>query len=337
MLFKPAIVVLTGVLQAAVLASASSTGLGQRADENPIEIEHGGANFRRGMKKHKKSTVNKDDEGGGFGSSIQEVANDELYVAAADAPELRRATADNWNHGSYAVTATRKSGYDGINIKIKLPDRTRPGDTLFLFLSRTDGLLPLSIRGWTKGAECFKSTNRQGKCLTEEHCIQRNGKYCLKFRRDGVTGTGKDLATVMFHKKVTSNQEPGCFTISLPGKTTTWGILTAIPSVNENRPILSFAGRSCDAAWKSVFPSVKGKANDVLLLSQSFDDTAARSDFLPPDGMTRLGFTTSIDEAGFLYGKKLDRAGNIGEKKTRGAGGPKCKDALLSVVVNRNS
>ena len=118
----------------------------------------------------------------------------------------------------------------------------------------------------------------------------------MKFRQDGQTGTGKDLGTVMFHKKVSSNQEPGCLTISLPGKSTTWGIITSITSVNDNQPVHSFAGSSCDASWDSVFPSVRGKPNAVLLLSQSFDDTAARSDFRPPAGMIRLGFTNSIDE-----------------------------------------
>lgn len=59
-------------------------------------------------------------------------------------------------------------------------------------------------------------------------------------------------------------------------------------------------------------------------------------DFLPPPGTSLLGFTNSYDEAGFLFGKKLNQTGQTGELLTGGPGGPKCKDALLSVVVNRN-
>merc|ERR1712194_967675 len=241
-----------------------------------------------------------------------------------------------------AVSATKKNRSNNmgnsIELKIYLPDRTRRGDTLFLFLSRTDGLLPLSIQGWKRGAECFKSSNRQAECLTEAHCIKRNGsgRYCLKFRNRKMGGTGKDLGTVIFHKKVTSN-EPGCLELTLPGTTTTWAILTAIPSVNEEKPIYSFAGTSCDVAWESVFPSVKGRAGDVLLLSQSFDDTAEPSDFRAPASMATLGSTRSFDEAGFLFGKRLESGGNTGKQTTRGDGGPKCKDALLSIVVNRKS
>jgi hypothetical protein len=38
------------------------------------------------------------------------------------------------------------------------------------------------------------------------------------------------------------------------------------------------------------------KENDVLLLSQSFDDTALRRHFQPPNGTELLGFTNSFDE-----------------------------------------
>jgi hypothetical protein len=40
---------------------------------------------------------------------------------------------------------------------------------------------------------------------------------------------------------------------------------------------------------------------------------------------------------GILFGEKLDRSGQTGSHITRGQGGSKCKDALLSVVVNRGS
>ena len=38
------------------------------------------------------------------------------------------------------------------------------------------------------------------------------------------------------------------------------------------------------------------KENDVLLLSQCFDDTALKRHFQPPEGTELLGFTNSVDE-----------------------------------------
>ena len=195
--------------------------------------------------------------------------------------------------------------------------------------------MPLRIDEWKRGAECFKSNNRQDECLRASHCVERDGPYCLKFRRDGVEGTGKDLATVLFTRKVTED-DPGCWIIDLPDRSTTWAVVTAITNVNEDKPIFRVAGRSCDREWESAFPSVYGETDHVLLLSQCFDDTAARSDFLPPDGTERLGWTNSYDEAGFLFGKLLSETGQTREQVTNGPGGPKCKDALLSVVVNRD-
>lgn len=162
-------------------------------------------------------------------------------------------------------------------------------------LSRTDGLLPLELQGWKRGAACLKSYNRQDQCLRASHCIQREGPYCLKFRQNGEEGSGKDLGTVLFYRKVTADL-PGCVTITLPGSSTTWAIATVVSDVNEDQPIRRAAGRSCDVAWESVFPSIQGEANDVLLLSQCFDDTALRGDFLPPVGTKLLGWTNSVDE-----------------------------------------
>lgn len=41
-------------------------------------------------------------------------------------------------------------------------------------------------------------------------------------------------------------------------------------------------------------------------------------------------------KAAFLYGKKLDSTGQTNQLVTEGRGGPKCKDALLSLVISRN-
>ena len=44
---------------------------------------------------------------------------------------------------------------------------------------------------------------------------------------------------------------------------------------------------------------------------------------------------TNSMKAGFLLGERLSRTGQAGKLITGGLGGSKCKDALLSVVVNR--
>jgi hypothetical protein len=103
----------------------------------------------------------------------------------------------------------------------------------------------------------------------------------------------------MFYRKVTED-DPGCWNIDLPGGTTTWAVITAITNVNEQRPIVSAIGASCDNATDSVFPSVYGRENDVLLLSQSFDDTASVNYFTPPDGTSLLGWTRSNDEVSYI-------------------------------------
>ena len=127
------------------------------------------------------------------------------------------------------------------------------------------------------------------------HCVERDGPYCTKFRRNGDVGDGRDLGTVLFHRKVTANTE-GCFDIDIPGGSTTWAVLTAVTNVNEDNPVSQVSGTSCDVEWESKFPSVYGEKNDVLLLSQSFDDTALKNDFQPPDSTDLLGWTASYDE-----------------------------------------
>jgi hypothetical protein len=131
--------------------------------------------------------------------------------------------------------------------------------------------------------------------LTASDCIKEDGLYCLQFRQGTHVGDGKDLGTVLFYRKVTLD-DPGCWNIKLRGGTTTWAVITAIRNVNDQKPIVSASSASCDRESDSVFPSVYGEENDVLLLSQSFDDTASVSDFKPPDGTSLLGWTRSEDE-----------------------------------------
>lgn len=151
----------------------------------------------------------------------------------------------DWNHGATSVTQE----YDG-TIKFYAPHDTKVGDTLFLFLSRTDGFLPLRIGigdEWTRGAECFKSFNRQQNCMCAIDCVKREGPYCLEFDHEKGGGDGKDLGTVVFYRHVTAD-DPGCWTVELPGKTTVWAIVTAIPGVNRERPIFRTLGASCDVS-----------------------------------------------------------------------------------------
>ena len=108
--------------------------------------------------------------------------------------------AKEWNHGGSAVTSVK----DG-TIKFYAPTDTQVGDTLFLFLSRTDGLLPLRIDQWIRGTECFKSFNQQDSCMTAAHCVKREGPYCLEFDQTVGGGNGKDLGTVVFYHHVTED------------------------------------------------------------------------------------------------------------------------------------
>jgi hypothetical protein len=132
------------------------------------------------------------------------------------------------------------------------------------------------------------------------HCQVRDGPFCLEFLRDNERGNGQDLGTVLFYRQVEEN-DPCNWTIDLPGRTTTWAITTAIPNVNQDNPIRQVSGISCDKDWDSVFPSVFGDENDVLLLSQAFDDTAVKNQFQPPDGTDLLGFTNSYDEVSVSF------------------------------------
>ena len=52
--------------------------------------------------------------------------------------------------------------------------------------------------------------------------------------------------------------------------------------------------------------------------------------------LSSLFVFTSPSKAAFLYGKKLDSTGQTNQLVTEGRGGPKCKDALLSLVISRN-
>ncbi|WP_144394542.1 hypothetical protein [Pleionea sediminis] len=213
-------------------------------------------------------------------------------------------------------------------LRIDTPSTANNGDLLMLFLSRTDDLLPIRLSSWDFAAACFKTSNGQNSCHQVRDCIDRDGDYCMRF--DG--GSGRDLATVVFTKSVSSN-EPNNYSFNLRGKKPTWAIMTAVRGANLNNPIRDVATESDDGSSDSLFPSVYGKENDLLLLSMAFDDTAQKDDFRAPDGMELVDWTRGSDEAGFLYSETLSSTGETGKRKTHGPGGPSAKDALISLTV----
>ncbi len=229
--------------------------------------------------------------------------------------------------------------------------------TPLLFISSSGGHLPLLLDQWTRGAECFKSYNEQQECFGASDCVKRDCPFCVQFQ----SGGGNDFGTVMLYQWV-AEDDPGCWDVDLQGRST-WVIVTAITNVNKHDPIQDVSGKSCDNLLDSVFSSVHGKENDVLLMSSLFDDPA----MLPPSGASILGyiwvrgdvsfiivvaslihfllscntvlmvlFGINLSKARFLFEEKLDHTGETGTSITKGQGGPYCKDALLSVVVKRD-
>ena len=111
MKLSSAIVLLSAALQAAVSAGAISASLRHTAAEE------------RKLKKDRKD----DDEESA--STQDAVAIGDGEEVAGVVPQLRSLGDDNWNHGSFAVSAERST-----SIKIYAPEDARAGDTLFLFL-----------------------------------------------------------------------------------------------------------------------------------------------------------------------------------------------------------
>ncbi|NVJ62264.1 MAG: hypothetical protein HWE27_17890 [Gammaproteobacteria bacterium] len=243
---------------------------------------------------------------------------------------------DDGNTGepnSRVKTMGSSSGYSG-NDKLTLstPAQAKKGDLLMLFLSRTDDLLPIRLNGWNTSAACFKTSNGQSSCHEIPDCVNRDGDYCLRFNG----GNGRDLATVVFTKSV-SNSEPNNYSFNLRGSKPTWSIMTALRGVDLNKPIIDVATESNDGSSDSLFPSVYGEKNGLLLLSMAFDDTAQRDDFGAPNGMSLVDWTRGSDEAGFLYSQSISSNGETGSRKTRGPGGPNAKDALISLTVRAST
>ena len=166
---------------------------------------------------------------------------------------------DDWNHGtSTAVTKKDESKPNTKRITFHIPPTTQVGDTLFLFLHRTEAVTPLNIDNWTRGAECLKQYNEQKECFTFEDCIKQEGAYCSKFNQelDGSnkgSGNGSDLNVGVYYRHVT-DEDPECWTIELPSWRANWIIVQAISGVNKEQPIASSMGTSCDVSSYTFLP-----------------------------------------------------------------------------------
>lgn len=245
---------------------------------------------------------------------------------------------DDWLVGS----TTGHAGYgDGGKLTINTPSNTMEGHMLMLFLSRTDAKLPHKLDGWETGPSCLKSYNEQEECITVEECnvwgLRADSNYCKGYLNNE-NGAGRDLATIVFYKKVGAYVPPTyTFTLKggywgfMPG----WAILVALKGVDTTSPIFSSSGTSNDGKTSSVFPSVAGAKNGILLMSMAFDDTVLdKLSFREPKGAKLVNWLSGFDEAGFLYSKRLNSNSKTGKQTTRGDGGSKRKDLMISLVLN---
>ena len=242
-----------------------------------------------------------------------------------------------------ASASAYDDGTDSGGYKLRVPNpiynSTDVGDDalLVLFLSRSDGLLPLRLKGWERIAECFKSGNQEpvGSCWRADDCVELSGneKYCLEFP-DGEKGD--DLGTVVYTRPALDEVDNENFSIRLRGSDQSFAILTAIQGVKSKGITQDVATTSCDNSTNSVFPSVAGKTGQILLLSMAYDDAVAKKLFRPPPGLVRAGYVVGSDETAFLFGTRLDEDGETGELTTRGEGSFHCKDALISLTLKRS-
>jgi len=98
--------------------------------------------------------------------------------------------------------------------------------------------------------------------------------------------------------------------------------------------VRSVATTSCDKTNHSIFPSVYGETDDLLLLSLVYDDRAVEENFPPPNGTKVESYISGRDEAGFLYSKELEIDVETGTFNVTTVDIKyRCKDAMISLVV----
>ncbi len=220
---------------------------------------------------------------------------------------------------------------NGQGVTVAKPANTRAGDLMVLVLHRTDDMLPHTVSGWTRRAECYKEDNGY-QCLNVSDCSSNSGGFCTRFQSKY---NGRDLAQVVFTRTAGSN-EPASYSFNLnqdtdghPG----WAILTTLRGANTSSPVRATANKGCDNDNDSLFPSVDGRKGDMLLLSQSFDDFVSKDTFAAPNGMSTFAYVGNSDETGFMYGGILTQDGPTGVRRTNGPGASGCKDALVSLPI----
>lgn len=243
------------------------------------------------------------------------------------------------------VATTQIYDSNGRGMTIARPAGSQAGDLLVLAMHRTDDLTPLQLSGWTRVSECMKHDNGY-QCKYAADCTSwHNSSYCASFG----SLKGWDLGQAVFVRTVSSSEATSyTFNLAHIDRNTrtfmpdssgepAWATLSALRGANNEAPVRAWAGTGCDNNADSLFPSVAGNAGDLLLLSQSNDQTVPMSRFLPPTGTTSYGYVTGPDETAFLFGQKLTATGATGIKRTEGPGdeavqGAWCKDLMLSMT-----
>lgn len=216
-------------------------------------------------------------------------------------------------------------------LTIKVPEKTEDGDLLVLVGSVTEGLLPEDIgHGFKPRASCFK----RGK-----------GSSCKSFHED--YGGSYDLGQVIYTKKAESGVESFTFTfgedLAKPGKPDlhkTLLTLVTLHGASTSDPIRTWESDGLDDSNKSNFPSIDVVKGDMVLLSMSFDDGYDKpgyidedKDFLAPSNFERIGTFVYKDETNMVYAREWPTSGSTGDMQTKGGGGSKHKDVLISLAV----
>ncbi|KAL3930605.1 MAG: hypothetical protein SGARI_004435 [Bacillariaceae sp.] len=213
-------------------------------------------------------------------------------------------------------------------------------------------------------------------------------RYCDEFKHPGRWGeppneseettSGHDLAQAVFVREATQDDATGdtIVQVDMGGSSSrhpSWAMLVTLRGANTTHPVRDWASTGADLSNSSVFPNVDGHANDVILLSQSFDDQVncprvnkfsttkewMQSQAIPncvgefenPEGTDMLGYIIKpnefMDATGFLWGGTLQSSVTANDSdyvwKTQGPGrggnpgGPSVKDLMVSLTIRPSS
>ena len=263
---------------------------------------------------------------------------------------------------------------------------------------------------WERKAWCFKENNHYNcaqECSQVRPGTGAQGEtYCWYFPNPGTWGNAppaygagyvraRDLAQAVFVREVTSVSSTDTTTGGTRGgrlgagssptrhgdhvvrvdfgglsSNPAWITLVTLRGANNTDPVRDWAATGADMSVDSIFPSVTGYANDVILLSQSFDDEIrcegvdreqieawlaseenpqCQGSFLNPNGTQLLSYVSGSDETSFLWGGVLTASVSRNEEnhdgshhhvwQTEGPGmsgfpwGPPVKDLLISMTI----